>query len=292
MAMLPEEKGQLLKTAVLCLLALLTRKASLPYVVLAGLMTAWYLRKTTGKKLLILTVAVAALFFACENLLLPLLHVEAAPSRELYSLFVQNVAYITRKHYQELTAYELEAIDRLIGLEKILENYNPNLADPLKNGFAGPGNALLKLNWQLVCKYPLDAVKGLLTVCWQYYFPFTNGTAYIYAYMAEVGALGKDIHYVFPTLQKLATWYAHGWANAPVLSLLIGPGLYSCTLLFTSMRIVRKKQHSLLPLVIPLIILTTGLILTPVNGENRYAYPVITMAPVFFLLNCCPHQSK
>ena len=292
MTMLPEEKGQLLKTSALCLLALLTRKASLPYVVLAGLMAAWYLRRTTGRKLLIAVIGASALFFAFENALLPLLNVEEAPSRELYSLFIQNISYITRNRYQELTANELEAIDRLIGLEAILTKYNPNLADPLKNGFTGDGAELLKLNAQLLCKYPLDTVKGLLTVCWQYYFPFTNGNAYIYAYMAEVEYLGKNIHYVFPTLQNLATWYAHGWANAPVLSLLIGPGLYTWTLLFTTMRIIRKKQWFLLPMVIPLIILTLGLMLTPVNGENRYAYPVITMAPVFLFLNCCLSKSN
>ena len=292
MVLLPGEKSQLPKTAVFCLLALLTRKASMPYVVLAGLMTAWYLRKTTGKKLLMTIIGVSALFLACENLMLPLLNVEEAPSREIYSLFIQNVAYITRSRYQELTAFELETIDALVGLENILTKYDPELADPLKNIFTAPGGELLKLNWQLACKYPLDALKGLLTVCWKYYFPFSNGRAYIYAYMAEVDHLGKNIYYAFPMLKNLATWYVHGWANAPVISLLIGPGLYSWLLLFTAMRIVRKKQWSVVPLVIPLILLTVGLLFTPVNGENRYAYPVITMAPVFFLLSCCPAKTE
>lgn len=291
MAVLPEEKGQLPKTAVFCLLALLTRKASLPYVVLAGLMTAWYLRKTTGKKLLTATIAVSILFLAYENWMLPLFHVESAPSRELYSLFIQNVAYITTNRYQELTAHELEAIDSLIGLENILTSYDPNLADPLKNIFTGSGSALIRLNAQLASKYPLDAIKGLLTGCWKYYFPFSSGRAYIYAYMAEVDHLGKTIFYAFPALQKLATLYVHAWANVPVLSLLIGPGLYSWTLLLTAMGILRKKQKSLLPLVIPLVILTAGLLLTPVNGENRYAYPVIVMAPILFFLSRCPART-
>lgn len=292
MAVLPEEKGRLLKMAVLCLLALLTRKASLPYVVLAGLMTAWHLRKTTGKKLLVMILAAAALFFAWEDLLLPMLGVAAAPSRESYSLFIQNVAYITRNRYQELTAGELESIDALIGLENILTNYDPDLADPLKNIFTASGDELLRLNGQLARKYPLDAVKGLLTVCWKYYFPFTSGRAYIYAYMAEVDHLGRNIFYAFPLLKNLGTWYVHAWAKAPVISLLVGPGLYSWMLLFTAMRTVRKRQWSVMPLIIPLIILTIGLALTPVNGETRYAYPVITMAPVFFLLNCCPAKTE
>ena len=292
MAALPEEKGRLLKTAALCLLALLTRKASLLYVVLAGLLTAWHLRKTTGKKLLAVILAAAALFFVWEDLLLPMLGVEAAPSRESYSLFIQNVAYITRNRYQELTASELEAIDSLIGLENILTSYDPDLADPLKNIFTASGDELMKLNGQLARKYPLDAVKGLLTVCWKYYFPFSSGRAYIYAYMAEVDHLGRSIFYAFPLLKNLATWYVHAWAKAPVISLLVGPGLYCWLLLFTAMGAVRKKQRHILPLIIPLIILTIGLALTPVNGETRYAYPVITMAPVFFFLNCCPRRTE
>lgn len=287
MAMLPEEKGQVLKTGVLCLLALLTRKASLPYVVLAGLLTAWHLRKTTGKKILAMTVLASVLFFVCENMMLPLLNVEAAPSREFYSLFIQNVAYITRNHYHELTAHELEAIDHLIGLESILTKYNPDISDPLKNSFIGPGKELLELNACLFRKYPMDSIKGILTICWKYFFPFSNGRAYIFAHMAEVDHLGKNIYYAFPILQKLGSLYVHAWANAPVVSLLIGPGLYSWMLLFTAVRIIRKKQWSLLILVIPLIILMVGLILTPVNGENRYAYPITTMAPVLLLLNCC-----
>ena len=287
LVLLPEEKGQLAKTAVVCMLALLTRKASLPYVVLAGLMTAWYLRKTTGKKLLIVTVSASALFLVCENVMLPLLHVQEAPSRELYSLFIQNVAYITKNHHQELAAHELETIDRLIGLEAILTKYDPNLADPLKNSFTESGTDLLKLNLHLACQYPMDAVRGLLTLCWKYYFPFCSGRAYLYAYMAEVDHLGRNIYFAFPLLQKLASLYVHAWANVPVISLLMGPGFYVWILLFTAMRIARKKQKALIPLMIPLILLTVGLFLTPVNGENRYAYPVITMAPVFLFLSCC-----
>ena len=292
MALLPGEKGQLAKSAVFCLLALLTRKASLPYVVLAVLLTAWYLRKTVGKKLLLTTAAVTALFLVYENGMLPLLHVESSPSRELYSLFIQNVAYITRAHHQELTAYELEAIDNLIGLERILTSYDPNLADPLKNSFTASGSEVIRLSVQLASRYPLDAIRGVLTGCWKYYFPFSSGRAYIYAYMAEVDHLGRNIYYAFPLLQKLATLFVNACANVPVLSLLIGPGLYSWMLAYTAVRIIRKKQWSVLPLVLPLIILTAGLLLTPVNGENRYAYPVIVMTPMFLLLSCCPAQTE
>ena len=292
LALLPEEKGQLAKTAVLCLLALLTRKASLPYVVLAGLMTAWYLRKTTGKQLLTVTVLATALFLVCENLMLPLLHVQEAPSRELYSLFIQNVAYITRNHHLELAAHDLETIDRLIGLESILTKYDPNLADPLKNSFTESGTELLMLNMQLALRYPMDAVRGLLTGCWKYYFPFCSGRAYLYAYMAEVDHLGRNIYFAFPLLQKLASLYVHALANVPVISLLMGPGFYVWMLLFTAMRTIRTKQKALISLMIPLILLTVGLFLTPVNGENRYAYPVIAMAPVFLFLSFCPVAPK
>ena len=233
------------------------------------------------------TVSASALFLVCENVMLPLLHVQEAPSRELYSLFIQNVAYITKNHHQELAAHELETIDRLIGLEAILTKYDPNLADPLKNSFTESGTELLALNMQLALRYPMDAVRGLLTLCWKYYFPFCSGRAYLYAYMAEVDHLGRNIYFAFPLLQKLASLYVHAWANVPVISLLMGPGFYVWILLFTAMRIARKKQKALIPLMIPLILLTVGLFLTPVNGENRYAYPVITMAPVFLFLSCC-----
>ena len=45
-------------------------------------------------------------------------------------------------------------------------------------------------------------------------------------------------------------------------------------------------------MIVPMAILMIGLIFTPINGECRYAYPLIGMAPIILTWACCSGQKR
>ena len=74
------------------------------------------------------------------------------------------------------------------------------------------------------------------------------------------------------------------WTEMPLLSLFIGPGLYTWLTIGAFAFAIAKKNKQCILTVLPMVIFTLGMLVTPVNGENRYAYPIMAIVPV--LLAC------
>lgn len=269
----------------LFLLAALTRKASISYTISAAIMLAFLIHKTKAARMLLGTSALCTvIYFVFEMLLLPLTGIEQGPTKEFLALPMQIISYITKQNHASMPQDQLVQIDRLIGVETILNSYDPNLADPIKKAFNGDERLLLRLLMQLFTQYPRDFVKGAVTGTWKYIYAFAPGNAYYRAYIAAFEP-GKNIYYVFPGLHRIINAYARLWGKSPVTFVCVCPGFYGSLLLFTAARAVRNKQKELWLLLCPLLVVLAGLFFTPLNGETRYAYPIITLAPAAFLLS-------
>lgn len=275
------------------LLASLTRKAAFAYVLFGGFSILLHNRRNgiSNRKWIAVILLCASFLLCFENIFLPATHVIEAPKKENYSLPLQIISYIVNKHYKELSEDEIQIIDALSDVNIILSEYNPNLADPMKNSFHGNAKNLTTTLLTLTRKFPIDSIKAVLTSCWKYYFPFSSGNAPYRSYIADFKDLNRDVHYVFPNLHNVANQYAHLWEIAPFFSLLIGPGLYSWIILFLFAKGIRRKNYVFLSLLMIYGILLIGFLFTPVNGETRYAYPLISATPVLLILSNCNIQS-
>lgn len=292
MLYLPVTKRTVRFFSVAFLLAAFTRKAALLYILAGGLVLLILVRKRTyAKKLLISIVLCVSCFLLTENILFPLLNVAKAPNTEILAFPIQSVSYITKQRYLEMPEETLRKINEIIGVENILKNFNPNLADSMKYHYKGNGKAFLQLIVSLIKQYPKDFLQSIVTVSWKYAFPYSTGNAPFRSYMLDFSYLGRDIYFVWPELHDAMVSYANSWSQSPILTLFIGPGLYCWIFLFAAVRALQQKMKDSLVILLPLGVLLVGLLFTPLNGETRYAYPLIGMAPaVFAWVSSCPRQ--
>ncbi len=239
-----------------------------------------------NKRGIAVSVGSAALFVAVWTyVLLPLFGVKSYPSYEKYSLPFQQVSYVVVNHYEELDEKDLEAIDNVISTDEILRVYKPNLADPVKKLYQdGDMDLFWKVYFKWYTKYPVDMIKGLFTSYYKYLYPYSIGYGNFRQYIGNCSKLGIDVHYVLEKARALIRSYVDFWETNPILMILMGPGLYIWILLYSFVKAIQKKSAERLTILLPFIFLFLGLFLTPVNGETRYALPIIAGSPMLIIL--------
>lgn len=273
------------------LLVSLTRAMAFVYALAGGLATVMYFwkEKPEFKKVMTLTVLSSFLLFGTyERILLPLIGAEEYPSSERYAIVLQQVGYIVTKHQGEITDDEIEAIDSMLQYDRIVEEYNQNIADPMKricqNENKGPQSKFWKQYFMWYLKYPRDMITGLLSSCYQYYYPLSVGFGNYCSVLEDYSGAGLDIYFVHEKARSSMGAYAAKWETNAILSLVMGPGLYTWILIFSASRCVQYKSKKMFCIILPLLILMIGLPFTPVNGDVRYAYPILSSAPLLVAL--------
>ena len=272
------------------MLAALTRKAALSYVLAGAVVLCLLAKKPDKRKLLLCTVLSVLLVLGVEKVLYPLLGIAEAPSSELVALQIQSVSYITRRQLDYIPQELLQRIDAVLGIDNILALYNPNNADYMKTCFSGDVKEILSVWFALAKRFPGEFVYSVITASWKYFFAFSTGSTEYWYGIDDFSKLGKEIAFVIPV--RYIKNYVMFWVESPSLSRLIGPGPYSWMLLFSAGRAWRNKSKEILVLIVPMAILMIGLIFTPINGECRYAYPLIGMAPIILTWACCSGQKR
>ena len=272
------------------MLAALTRKAALSYVLAGAVVLCLLAKKPDKRKLLLCTVLSVLLVLGVEKVLYPLLGIAKAPGSELVALQIQSVSYITRRQLDYIPQELLQRIDAVLGIDNILTLYNPNNADYMKTCFSGDVKEILSVWFALAKRFPGEFVYSVITASWKYFFAFSTGSTEYWYGIDDFSKLGKEIAFVIPV--RYIKNYVMFWVESPSLSRLIGPGPYSWMLLFSAGRAWRNKSKEILVLIVPMAILMIGLIFTPINGECRYAYPLIGMAPIILTWACCSGQKR
>lgn len=272
------------------MLAALTRKAALSYVLAGAVVLCLLAKKPDKRKLLLCTVLSVLLVLGVEKVLYPLLGIAEAPSSELVALQIQSVSYITRRQLDYIPQELLQRIDAVLGIDNILTLYNPNNADYMKTCFSGDVKEILSVWFALAKRFPGEFVYSVITASWKYFFAFSTGSTEYWYGIDDFSKLGKEIAFVIPV--RYIKNYVMFWVESPSLSRFIGPGPYSWMLLFSAGRAWRNKSKEILVLIVPMAILMIGLIFTPINGECRYAYPLIGMAPIILTWACCSGQKR
>ena len=272
------------------MLAALTRKAALSYVLAGAVVLCLLAKKPDKRKLLLCTVLSVLIVLGVEKVLYPLLGIAKAPGSELVALQIQSVSYITRRQLDYIPQELLQRIDAVLGIDNILALYNPNNADYMKTCFSGDVKEILSVWFALAKRFPGEFVYSVITASWKYFFAFSTGSTEYWYGIDDFSKLGKEIAFVIPV--RYIKNYVMFWVESPSLSRLIGPGPYSWMLLFSAGRAWRNKSKEILVLIVPMAILMIGLIFTPINGECRYAYPLIGMAPIILTWACCSGQKR
>lgn len=273
----------------LILLASMTRKATV-YIMIVCLLAlgVWHffeIRKKLEKPhpaywAIIICTLVA--FFLYDNVLLTACGVKPGASRENYVIPFRQTVLVVKEHEEELSAEELAIIDKVMDHKQFDEYYSPENIDAIKRLASQASDQdlseLLKLNIRLFFRYPLTSLQAIVECSWRYFYPLTDDQSWSRLYVTEEDTYGWFTEN--PTAKsRLYEYFAVFWEKTPVLTMFTDPGLYMWLLFFILARSVRCRNKTAFAVIIPLIVFALGLTATPINGDLRYAFPVICALP-------------
>lgn len=233
--------------------------------------------------------------FIYNKAILPSLNVAPAESVEALSLPIQQVARTTRDH--TLNSDQLALLDHVIDVNQINETYRPWISDPVKKQiwersdqgayFNEHKLEFLKLYFDLGFTHPASYFYAWVDLTRGYY----NGGYIYWVLFNDVQPndfnINQSRRHSIP--DKIFDTYLSAFENNPILRLIycIGFAVWSAVaLLFIS--ITKKDKISILLISLPLLIIATLLLATPVFAEFRYAYSLFCCLPFLAVITLLP----
>ena len=266
----------------------LLRSNGLAAFALTFILLAFIIKKS-GKTILLIMLAVMAAAFVLKHPVLKLLKVDQPDTVEFLSIPEQQIARLIADG-EELEPEELRQIERIMDPETVREEYDPDISDPVKEIIRKTGSDELNENkWEylmlwlkLGLKHPgtylnawIDSTKG-----------YWNG-GYNY-WVVATGVHENDLGIEAVPWDNIIGAAVNGWSylfffGFPVFQIFTSIGLHVwLVILIAVVSVIRKRKEGLL-CILPLAVIASLLISTPVFSEFRYAYAVFTTLPLIAL---------
>ena len=210
--------------------------------------------------------------------------VEPGSTREMLSLPFQQTARYVVECSDELTQEEIQIIDDVLDYDAILTDYDPRVADPVKNTYHGDSDALKKyFGLWVKCglRHPDIYLEATLDMVFGYFLPgYRYGSYGGNYFLMEKPQYGIEVEFAHPTKVNAVDQYSRLWSRTPGLLLLNAPGTHSWLLILCTAALIRKRKWYGLLSTLP-IWLTLGICcVSPVNGLVRYMLPVMACMPL------------
>ena len=277
------------------LLPILRRNAFVSILITSLFMFIYIQRKRT---VLLYTSLFIMLFFAYSNVLLPAMNITVSPKGGL-SIPFQQTAYYVVEHEEEVTEKEKEVIGKILDYEHLVDYYNPDLSDPVKdtyNKYATKEELAEYFNvwFQMLWKHPGTYVKAFIHQTYGYYFPSVKKTVnYNYMnddYSRQIAVdAGLPLNEVKePSVFKMLVFvYNLFAAYCPFVCLISDTGFYLWILLFMCIYILNRfaDKRKYLMYYVPFFAYYVFLVACPVNGMIyvRYIIPLMYTLPMMLL---------
>ena len=220
------------------------------------------------------------IFWYSNNVLYPSLGISGEWETENYSMQFQQVALYCRTYRDELTDREIAVIDTTLDFDKIIEDYTPMISDPVKSTYHYDGTdhpEFWRLYRQMLRRHPMLFVKAIIMDSFEHFNPWIDDISYNVYISHEEDFLTVDYR---SGLHKTLNEFWINCLKIPVIRVLLGTGLYAWILLLAVGYSLRRKSGLGLLGLLPSITLAIGLLMSHVNGNIRYGYPLIAAAPL------------
>lgn len=224
--------------------------------------------------------------------------VEKGNSREMLSVPMQQIAYVTITNSDSLSPDELDRINQYIPTEQIAETYNPRFADPVKGTFItenfdqNPAD-FFKLWADLLVQYPEEYIVSFLNLNIPYWYPDANSVdayarrSYIETTvptnpMTEYEVIrDSKITALYEQYEKVASF--ERFKTLPIISNIFSLSFPIWFLIFGTLLQIVKKEKKTIVVFLPALLLWCTFMLGPVSNL-RYLLPIITMYPLYFTI--------
>lgn len=258
-----------------------------------------------GKRAHVIAAACIMLFInmALNAWLYPALGVTSlAVKEDAYCILFQQTAKYGQDYPEDVTDEERAFLNTVFDYDKMVEDYNPQLADWVKNclklseyhsadhtnsEFAAIKTQYFKVWLAQLKRHPVSYIKTFMECSYGYYYPeakpYKEGTGF---YEAERNMLTSGMHaYKQVKWLKPARFALEQISKAeylPGIGLLYRCGFYTWCVLFAAMYLISKRRYRLLTAAIPPLVNILVCLISPVNTCIRYAMPTMCMVPLLF----------
>lgn len=208
--------------------------------------------------------------------------------RENMSMPLQTTAYYIHQVPEEVTQEEKEIIDSVVGYQEMMDLYDPQIADPIKDisDFDAPKQKRFLKMWAgMIAKHPKVMLDGFYQSTYVYYTPDAVCLARKphASYSIAISDENKDrLDLRFDqSAKENAQDTVETALNLPGVSVFAKIGIYSWILIgITLVTVLIRRVRRFFFCCVPLLMIFAGCLLSPVNGYYRYAYSMILSIPV------------
>lgn len=260
------------------------------YVAVATLLVMAFMYRRQYKLIVGMLLITLCLFEGYSHILLPMCNVQSGSIKEALSIPFQQTARYLKEYPQDVTEEEREAIDEVLDYATIALQYNPYISDPVKNTFKQEAGKKEIINYfsawfQMFIKHPGVYVQATIHNSYGYVYPNSRIMGPYGVFEMELGQPleGMEFHYSFENLESvrtilMKTTYVLG--NIPVIHWIYHPATYTWVIFIAVGYCIRKKDKSLLVVLIPSITILLTCVASPVNAYIRYALPMMASVPI------------
>lgn len=271
------------------------------YMLIVSSVIIAILIKKFRKQLLISAMLVGLFGFVYSNIILPTFHIMPGSTREMLSVPFQQTARYLRESSTPVTQKEKDAISAILNYDVIIEKYNPELSDPVKETFneTADSEALkeyFKVYISMFFKHPSHYIQATMNNYYYYYYPGSRFTHhYTYAssskFMEDANKRCEvlEMNFAYPkVLDKYRNTYEtimEGIAKLPIIASLISPATYNWCLILIVFYCIKNKSRKAIAVTVPLCVQLLICMVGPTNGWHfRYMFSIAICIPAVIIL--------
>lgn len=244
-------------------------------------------------------------YFLFNNLVVGKLEKAEQPggwgSEEVLSIPIEQVGRTVKFRYDSVSESDKELLNKCFacGANKIAENYNPYLSDPLKLQFTGD-KSFWKVWFSLLKKEPLVYAESIISSSFGYYSlvpktfttldsaPTNNLPGLKYEFFInrdpdkEFNAVQISYLPSLSEMRGILEKYADSIDRIPIIRIAYKLGFYTWLIILMMVYIFNKKAYYGIWGFVPALLCIAVCIASPVNEYLRYYLKVIFMVPLLF----------
>lgn len=261
-------------------------------VVIATISFSLLLGKTQSRIFVFLSLILLTSYIM-KHPMLEMFHIKQPDTVEMLSIPIQQMAEMIVNEGENLTDEERDLLENLVSIEEINTVYEPGYSDPMKNALRKEKrqeyliehmDEYSKLYFELGLKHPKQYLFGWIKQTKGYW----NGGYKEFIDWRRRGSENEwGLQVQSPVIGVNEMWEEYAWCFEviPALRILLCIGVQVWALvmlLFLALMCGNKKICVVI--ILPLAVVASLLVSTPVDAMYRYAYAVFCCVP---FLSCC-----
>ena len=259
------------------------------HVVILSIPFLYFLfQKEKRFKFIICTLICLIICISFDKICTNTLNIKNGSVRESLSIPLQQTSRYVMTY--DLTKKEEKTINKLIDIDDIKENYNPETVDFVKANYKESASSkdrkeYFKIWFKMFFKHPITYVEATLNSTYGYYYPnkleFKDNVAQFTIDAPDIVNVSNF------SLKQIDKFYfvRDKFIKAikvirviPIIGLFFNCGTYTWILIFDCLILIYKRKKEIL-LLAPLYLILLVCIASPVNALIRYMIPIMIALP-------------